>query len=290
MIETILIPTSGTPTDSGVFEIALAVAKPLKAHMQFYHVRFSTIEAMVHTPNFDFCLGDAATANAFSYLEHHDKSLSAQATEHFHTFCTANGITVLDAFSPLRAISASYLQEWDRPAARLLAHARHSDLIIVGRRRTTDLLPDNLIERLLMASGRPLIIAPETSSIGALKTVVVGWQETPEAARSLGAAMPLLKQADTVVLVSVSAYPKEAASALQQVAEQLAWHDISAKTHIIVGDPKEARAHLSREVAERRADMLVVGGYQRGPWREALFGGVTESLIDHAKCAVFLMH
>ena len=67
-------------------------------------------------------------------------------------------------------------------------------------------------------------------------------------------------------------------------------NDISAKTHIIVGDPKDARAHLSDEIAERHADMLVVGGYQRGPWREALFGGVTESIIDHAKCPVLLMH
>jgi len=258
--------------------------------MQLYHVRFSTIDAMAHTPHFDFCLGDAAIASSFTYLKHHDESLSAQATEHFHTFCTANGITVHDAFSPQRAMSASYLQEWDRPEARLLAHARHSDLIIVGRHHTTDLMPANLIERLLMASGRPLIIAPETASIGTLKTVVVGWQETPEAARSLSAAIPVLKHADTVVLVSVSAYAKEAASALQQMAEQLAWHDISAKTHVIVGDSKGVRAHLSREIAERHADMLVLGGYQRGPWREALFGGVTESIIDHAKCPVFLMH
>jgi nucleotide-binding universal stress UspA family protein len=290
MIETILIPTSGTPTDSAVFKTALAVAKPLRAHMQFYHVRFSTIEAMVHTPHFDFCLGDAAAASAFSYLRQHDESLSAQATEHFHTFCKTYGITALDTPSPSRPMSASYLQERDRPEARLLAHARHSDLIILGRRQTTDLMPQNLIESLLMASGRPLIIAPETTSIAALKTVVVGWQETPEAARSLGAAIPLLKHADTVILVGVSAYAKEAASALEQVVEQLAWHDITAKTHIIVGDPKEARAHLSREIAERHADMLVVGGYQRGPWREALFGGVTESIIDHAKCPVFLMH
>jgi hypothetical protein len=39
MIKTILVPATGSDTDSGVFASALAVARPFGAHIDFLHVR-----------------------------------------------------------------------------------------------------------------------------------------------------------------------------------------------------------------------------------------------------------
>jgi hypothetical protein len=39
MIKTILVPATGSATDAGVFTSALAVARPLRAHLGFLHVR-----------------------------------------------------------------------------------------------------------------------------------------------------------------------------------------------------------------------------------------------------------
>lgn len=41
MIKTILVPASGTETDLMIFETALAFARPLNAHLDFYHVRIT---------------------------------------------------------------------------------------------------------------------------------------------------------------------------------------------------------------------------------------------------------
>jgi nucleotide-binding universal stress UspA family protein len=38
------------------------------------------------------------------------------------------------------------------------------------------------------------------------------------------------------------------------------------------------------------ADLLVVGGFGHGPFREQMFGGVTQSLIDEALLPVLMMH
>ena len=39
MIKTILVPSTGTDADAGVFATALAVARPFGAHLGFLHVR-----------------------------------------------------------------------------------------------------------------------------------------------------------------------------------------------------------------------------------------------------------
>jgi hypothetical protein len=39
MIKTILVPATGSDTDCGIFASALAVARPLGAHLGFIHIR-----------------------------------------------------------------------------------------------------------------------------------------------------------------------------------------------------------------------------------------------------------
>ena len=54
--------------------------------------------------------------------------------------------------------------------------------------------------------------------------------------------------------------------------------------------PEPLISRLSKPRTELHADLLVVGGFGRGPFREVLFGGVTQSIIEHADYPVFIMH
>jgi hypothetical protein len=49
MIKTVFVPMSGSTSDDSVFATALEVAKPLDAHLDFYHVRLSATEAAVRS-------------------------------------------------------------------------------------------------------------------------------------------------------------------------------------------------------------------------------------------------
>jgi hypothetical protein len=133
-------------------------------------------------------------------------------------------------------------QETDHTEARLMLNARHSDLIVLGRQRHIDLMPYNLIETLLLGSGRPIMIAPASPPLSVTGTIVVGWKETPEAARALGAAMPLLKLAQRVVRVNISEEPDASPPELKHLADRLAWHGIAAE---------------SRQVAHGLSDQLL---------------------------------
>jgi Universal stress protein family len=59
MIRTILVPTSGSETDAVVFETALVAARPCQAHLEFFHVRVSSGEALRYTPHASFARGKA---------------------------------------------------------------------------------------------------------------------------------------------------------------------------------------------------------------------------------------
>jgi len=288
MFKSILVPASGSDSDPSVFATALALAKPFDGHLHILHIHPSPGEAAVHAPHVDFC-ESAAIGAALERLAERGDTLAAAAERHYREFCETRCIPVRETPSA-SGISASWSVETRQPAERLLFHARHADLAVLGRQRNRDYLPGDLIERLLLGSGRPVVIAPQTPPPDIGGTIVVGWKETPEAARAVAAAMPLLEKARRVVLVGVMEEGAAAVDGLNDLARQMAWHGVTADVQVVTDGARPAQVRLLEVAESRHAGMLVVGGFGRGPFRERMFGGVTQAVIDGAAVPVFLVH
>ena len=289
MIKTILVPTSGSRTDEGVFATALVVARALVAHLEFYHLRLTAYEAALRTPHVQFCPGPVLV-DALEDLRQQAETLSANAVRHFSEFCSANKIAARTAPTIADEVSANWSEETGEPERRLLFHARHSDLVVLGRQRNIDRMPGNLIETLLLGCGRPILIASDSPPRSVTGTIVVGWKETSEAAHALAAALPLLARAHRVVLISIPEDGAASTEALDHLKLQLAWHGIAAETRLCGDKSKPVAPQLLQAVAELRAGMVVVGGFGRAPLRELVFGGVTQALIKHSDLPVFIAH
>jgi nucleotide-binding universal stress UspA family protein len=289
MIKTIFVPASGSDTDDRVFATALALARPLRAHLRFFHLRLSACDAALRSRHVEFCPAPAIN-DALQRLEEREEDLSATVSRHVNSFCAANDIPLCSVPGKSPAVSAHLLQETDDAEARFISHSRHSDLIVLGRPRHEDPISYNLIEKLLLGSGRPIVMAADSTAAAALDTIVIGWKDTPQAAHAVAAAMPLLKVADKVVIVHVAEAGSAVSNGLDLLAEELSWHGISAQISLIRNPLAHVPGVLESLARESAAGLLVVGGYGRGPWREAVFGGVTTTLIDHAECPIFMMH
>jgi nucleotide-binding universal stress UspA family protein len=289
MIKTILVPSSGSATDQSVFATALAAARPLTAHLEFLHVQLTAGAAALHAPHVDFLQG-AAVGTALAQLSRESAELAARSLGHFKEFCELHRVLIRDAPNPVELVSAHYSQQTDAPLARLLSHTRHCDLVVLGRQRNRDYLPGGLIEELLARGGRPVIIANDHPPQSLAGTIVVAWKETPEAARALAAAMPLLKEAGRVVLLAVREEEGGASSeTLEHLAWELAWHGIDAEVSIVGDASHPAAAQLLSHASQLRADLLVAGAYGHGALRERMFGGVTRTLLEHADIPVFML-
>jgi nucleotide-binding universal stress UspA family protein len=289
MIKTILVPMSGSATDTRVFSAALSVARPLAAHLEFFHVRLSACEAAIRTRHVEYCVGPAIKS-ALHALEQDQIERSETAIEQAEAFCAIEGISFRDSPSVKATVTAEIIEETDQAQSRLLTHARHSDLLVLGRPAHDDLMPYYLIETLLLGSGRPILIAPDSHPAQISGTIVVGWQETPAAARALTAALPLLKCAQRVVLVNVGEPHSATAHDLDRVAAQLGWHGVIAEVRHLTGAPKSASQILLQSASDLNPEMLVVGGYSHRPLQEMIFGGVTRALLAQAETPIFMMH
>jgi nucleotide-binding universal stress UspA family protein len=289
-MKAIFVPVSGSQTDETVFATALAAAAPFGCHLEFYHQRLSLFEAAVRARHVDFCMGPAL-ADALESLREQDVELSAHSRKNFDVFCAKHTIKIQESPAEGAIVTAQYSVSVDEPERHLLLHARHNDLTVLGRAAHEDLMPHNLIEMLLLDSGRPIILAPRSAPETVTGTIMVGWKETREAARALGAAIPLMKKARKVILVSVHEGSGMQPETLTNLANSLAWHGIAAEKRLIADKRERAPGELLRKAAaDAGTDLLVVGGYGHRPLREAIFGGVTAALIHHAECPVLMMH
>lgn len=288
-MKSILVPVAGSDNDEAVFQTALAAARPLSAHLDFFHVHVSVAEAARHTPHVDFATGPALR-HALTELHAEASTRSALARRHVDEFCQRSGVVMVDEPSAFPAVSATWREEQGNSLERIMRQARHSDLIVMGRHTRPDGLPADLTELLLLGCGHPIIVAPARPPRSLTATVMICWKESAESARAVAAAMPLLTKADRVFLVSAPEAHDDTGGSAGEVARQLAWNGIRAEVRPLRADGRSTVELLSSAARDCGADLVVMGGYGYSRMRETIFGGCTEAFLHNADTAVFLMH
>ena len=181
--------------------------------------------------------------------------------------------------------------------AALALHARYADLLIMGQadpdaaRDVTSMIdfPDATV----LAASRPALIIPYAGSFPRLgQHILVAWDASQQAARSVSGALPLLKRAKRVTILVVN--PDRAGGHGEvpgaDIALYLARHGINAEAREEhVRDIDVGNWLLSRSF-DLSTDMIVMGAYGHSPVRERLFGGVTRSLLSQMTVPVLMEH
>jgi len=288
-MKSILVPIGGSTTDGPVLETALASARPFAAHLQFLHIRVGLGETAQHTPHMAFASGPALR-DALEDLEVQTRGRCAAAVEHIHDFCTRSQIELCDAPNRSQAVTASCREEGGSALERVLFHARHNDLVVVGRASKPNGLPPDFLELLILGCGRPVLIAGPAPSPTVTGTIMVCWRESADAARAVTAAAPFLAEAKRVVFAGVVEKNGDAASALNDVVGRFAWHGVPAEIQVITPNGRPVQELLASAAQACAADLIVSGAYGHSRLREVVFGGCTQSFIRHCDRPVLLMH
>jgi len=200
-MKSILVPIGGSASDNVVLDTAHAAARLFNAHLNFIHIRIGPGEAGTHTPHVGFVSAPALT-DALEQLQTNADRRSTAAFHHVEDFCARAKIALVDVPTPNVAstVTASWREEENKARDSLVVHARHNNLVVIGRSARPNGLPRDLIETLLINCGRPVLLSRPTAPRGLTGTVMVCWRESVDAARAMSVAMPILTKAARVRL------------------------------------------------------------------------------------------
>ena len=146
----------------------------------------------------------------------------------------------------------------------------------------------------MITSGRPILIIPYIGRFETFGTrIVVGWNNSREAARAVHDAIPILAKAASVTLLEAKPIGRKSATdhaCSAGIARHLALHGIRAETAQTVIANISASDALLSYANDIGADLLVVGGYGHSRLRERILGGVTRELLQHMTLPVLMSH
>lgn len=171
-----------------------------------------------------------------------------------------------------------------------------NDLIVAGQAHPETTPHDQSQHTLdiIMRPGRPVLLIPYIGYKPGIGTnIIVAWDGSKEATRAVHDAMPFLRRAETVKIVSL--HRKEQKSPENAVtgadlAVHLARHDISVSTDDVVRNNMPVAETLLSLAADDGADMLVMGAYGHSRLREYAFGGTTRTLLNSMTLPVLMAH
>jgi nucleotide-binding universal stress UspA family protein len=147
----------------------------------------------------------------------------------------------------------------------------------------------------LFVTGRPVLFVPTDEPSRTLgRHIVVAWNSSRPAPRSLNDALPLIERADrtTILMINPSGFIEgHEGPPGEQMLEHLKRHGATVDAVRIEGVTRGAiAARLQSEALALGADLIVAGAFGHPRLWEKMLGGVTNDLIGHMNLPVFMSH
>jgi nucleotide-binding universal stress UspA family protein len=184
--------------------------------------------------------------------------------------------------------SARFIDDMGQVSRVIIRHARLADLVVTAELAKN---PPALaaFESVLMGARRPVLIASQARRAAAGGTVVIAWNGSTESAYAVASALPLLKSAASITVISAELDSADMPPPTA-VVSYLALHGIAAKAASLDIKGKSVGPALIESAAALGADLIVMGGYGHSRLREFIMGGVTRHMLTHATTAVLMAH
>ena len=173
--------------------------------------------------------------------------------------------------------------------------SRYADLVILPKPYGKDQYADAPVipEAAMFHGNVPVIILAQGADLSATPTrVVIAWNDSPEAMIALRHALPLLQAATEVdiCIIAPERHSPDVADPGAELSRMLARHVVKVSVSILAQTLPRVSEVIARHVADTDADLLVMGAYGHSRFREAILGGATRNMLEHATVPVLMAH
>jgi nucleotide-binding universal stress UspA family protein len=282
-IKRILVPIPGSVDHSGEIDTALSAAKGLGAHLEALFISEPPPSSRVRTAVGEgYGYGGTTAATQLDWFAEERERRAREARERFASACSANGIPMLAGNEQPGVLPAACWREAEGAYAGVaVARAPAFDLVVAASAAVMEPLKD-IAEQSLLQARRPVLLAPARLESGLTGSAMIAWDESTECWHALSAAIPFLRIARSVHVVSVDRNADDRSASQAEALAYLRCHDIAATARVIAPELRSVGDTLLAAAGEGEVGLLVMGAYSHSRLREMLLGGVTRHILQNA--------
>jgi nucleotide-binding universal stress UspA family protein len=277
---TVTVFLDASPSGAKRAAHAVALARRWGAHLTGVHVVFAGV-----TPHPSICYvrGDRAIQQVIvdeCELEAVAECASVLLGSRFRALCAGAGVA-----AEFRAIRRG------RTAEEAVLSSLQSYLVVVGHPQPHGLPDDMSPERMLLASGMPLLIIPNAwdgPTIG--DRILIGWNATRQARRAIFDGMRFLVAAASVTVLVVDQIGRQPRGQEPgaDIALDLVRFGVSVSVERVASHGAPIAQVILASARRSGSDLLVIGAYSHARLREILLGGTTRTLLAQMPVPVLI--
>lgn len=151
-----------------------------------------------------------------------------------------------------------------------------------------DLDFQGVLEAAIFETGKPIIIVPPEYKAKRFDNIVIGWDGSSRASRAISSALPFLKRAKKVSIVTINEKGKDISSS-KNLISYLESHLIKP-TYTNMKNAKSISDSLIDFSNKENANLLILGAFAHSRFRENILGGVTKSIVKNTSTPLFMEH
>ena len=271
-IKTILALADGGGGTAATLKTAVAVARRFSANLDVLHVR-ADVETMV--PVIGEGMSGAMVEQMMSAMAQTVEARATKAKAAYQEVCAG------------AAVQAVWRENTGRETDILASAGRLVDLIVIGKPDAETETPlAATLDAALFDTGRPVLVAPAATAVG--DRIVIAWNGSAQAARVVAAALPFLRMAQQVTVVTVGEIGRSASAA--DLVGYLGQHGVKAVHEALAPEHATTGATLLSYAGRTQADLLVMGAYGHSRLREMILGGATRDVLATTTVPILMAH
>ena len=279
-MKSILVPTEHHGSIQSALETALLLARKFDSCVEGFPLRPGMADLVAMDPD---------SGLTMVAVKENDAELVRHAEDVFRAFMAQHGIT--ERAGDGKA-SLSWTWHGGAPSGHdyVGSYGRVFDVIVLARPGPEWQSPSMItLESALFESGRPVLIAPPTAPRSLGTNVLVAWNCSTEQATTTAHAMPLLRRAERVTIVTVEGATVAGPSG-EEMARALKLNGIAAEPITLKSRKGGAGEALLQKAGELGCDLIIKGAYTQSRLRQMIFGGTTRHILANATLPVLMAH
>jgi nucleotide-binding universal stress UspA family protein len=278
-MKAILVPTEHHASMASALDTALLLARKFDSCIEGFPLRPGVADLVAMDPD---------SGLTMVAVKENDAELVRHTEEVFRIFMDQHQVPQQSG----GPTALSWTWHSDTPSGHdyVGSYGRVFDIIVLARPGPEWQSPSMVtLESALFESGRPVLIAPPAAPRSLATNVLIAWNCSTEQATTTAHAMPLLRLAERVTIVTVEGATVAGPSG-EQMAASLRLNGIMAEPVTMKPGKRTAGETLLSKADELGCDLIIKGAYTQSRLRQMIFGGTTRHILANAKLPVLMAH